>query len=131
MYEGIPHPFDRMKRVVVPGALRTLRLRPGRKFCRLGDLASQVGWKHDTLITKLEGVRKEKSGLYYKNKLELAKLKRKAETNVASKLGDVEKKLQELGHLLPARQAVKGVEGKPAKAEGKKAEKKAAADDDE
>jgi len=136
VYEGVPHPFDRMKRVVVPGALRTLRLRPGRKFCRLGDLAAQVGWKHDKLITRLETSRKEKSAAYYKTKLEMAKLKRKAEVNVAGKLTEVEKKLQELGHLLPERVAVEGVEKKKkgaagaAGATGKKG-KAAAADDEE
>ena len=93
-----------MKRQVVPSALRTLRLRPGRKYCRLGDLASQVGWKHDALITKLEGKRKEKSGLYYKQKLVLAGLRRRAEANVASKLTDVDAKLLELGHRLRPKQ---------------------------
>lgn len=30
-YEGIPPPYDRRKRVVVPGALRVMCLKPGRK----------------------------------------------------------------------------------------------------
>lgn len=30
-YEGIPPPYDRRKRVVVPGALRVICLKPGRK----------------------------------------------------------------------------------------------------
>lgn len=30
-YEGIPPPYDRRKRVVVPGALRVVCLKPGRK----------------------------------------------------------------------------------------------------
>mgnify|MGYP002785354293 CR=1 FL=1 len=29
-FEGIPAPYDKMKRVVVPSALRTLRLKPRR-----------------------------------------------------------------------------------------------------
>nr|CAH7750875.1 unnamed protein product [Callosobruchus chinensis] len=32
-YEGIPPPYDRRKRVVVPGALRVICLKPGRKVC--------------------------------------------------------------------------------------------------
>lgn len=32
-YEGIPPPYDRRKRVVVPGALRVVCLKPGRKVC--------------------------------------------------------------------------------------------------
>jgi large subunit ribosomal protein L13Ae len=29
-YEGIPSPYDKMKRVVVPSALRVLKLKPRR-----------------------------------------------------------------------------------------------------
>ena len=49
-YEGIPHPFDKMKRKVVPAAITDLRLAPGRKFTRLGDLAASIGWKHNEQI---------------------------------------------------------------------------------
>lgn len=42
LFEGVPHPYDRMKKVVVPAALRNLRLKPHRAYCRLGDLASKV-----------------------------------------------------------------------------------------
>ena len=31
VYEGIPAPYDKQKRMVVPCALRVLRLKPGRK----------------------------------------------------------------------------------------------------
>jgi large subunit ribosomal protein L13Ae len=33
LYEGVPPPYDRKKRMVVPEALRVLRLKPGRKYC--------------------------------------------------------------------------------------------------
>lgn len=42
VFEGVPHPFNKTKRVVVPSALRISRLKPNRKYCRLGDLATQV-----------------------------------------------------------------------------------------
>ena len=134
MFEGIPHPFDRVKRQVVPGALRTVRLRPGRKYCRLGDLSSQVGWKHNDLIAKLEAKRKERSAATYKVKKSLVGLRRQAESSVAGKLGEINSKLVELGHTLApkAETAVaKPAAGKAAggkKAAGKKA---AAAGDDE
>jgi len=35
VYEGVPPPFDRKQKVVVPSALRVLRLKPGRKFCTI------------------------------------------------------------------------------------------------
>merc|ERR1719405_205428 len=67
-FEGIPHPYDRKKRMVVPAALKVLRLRPERRFCRLGDLSSHAGWKHNDLIQRLEAARKVKSGEYFKKK---------------------------------------------------------------
>ena len=30
-FEGIPPPYDKQKRMVVPAALKVLRLKPGRK----------------------------------------------------------------------------------------------------
>jgi large subunit ribosomal protein L13Ae len=33
LFEGVPPPYDRKKRMVVPDALRVLRLKPGRKYC--------------------------------------------------------------------------------------------------
>merc|ERR1719393_912859 len=44
-YEGIPHPFDKKKRQVVPAALRILRLAPGRRYSTIGKICSEVGWK--------------------------------------------------------------------------------------
>jgi len=102
VFEGIPHPFDKMKRQVVPGALRTLRLRPGRKFCRLGDLSTQVGWKHNDLIAKLEAKRKEKSAAQYTGRKALTQLRVKAAANVASKIGEIDAQLVKLGNILPA-----------------------------
>ena len=31
VFEGVPAPYDKVKRLVVPAALRVVRLRPGRK----------------------------------------------------------------------------------------------------
>ena len=39
-YDGIPPPFDKMKRMVVPDALTVTRIAPGRKLCVLKKLAS-------------------------------------------------------------------------------------------
>lgn len=41
-FEGIPAPYDKQKRLVVPDALQTLRLQTGHRFCNLGELASKV-----------------------------------------------------------------------------------------
>ena len=49
-FEGIPPPYDRKKRVVVPQALRVLRLQPGRKYCTVGRLGHEFGWKYQDVI---------------------------------------------------------------------------------
>merc|ERR1712217_672698 len=67
-FEGIPHPFDRKKRMVIPHCLKVLRLRPERRFCKLGDLSKEVGWKHQDLVERLESQRKVKSGAYFLKK---------------------------------------------------------------
>merc|ERR1712217_319816 len=67
-YEGIPHPYDRKKRMVIPSCLKVLRIRPERKFCKLGDISAQNGWKHKDLLERLESRRKVKSEAHYKKK---------------------------------------------------------------
>ena len=76
-FEGVPHPYDRKKRMVVPAALKVLRLRPQRRFCRLGDLSKEVGWKHNDLIARLEDARKVKCSAWFQKK----KASRKALAN--------------------------------------------------
>jgi large subunit ribosomal protein L13Ae len=68
VFEGIPPPYDKEKRMVVPQALRALRLKPGRKFCTLKRLSSEMGWKYNDVVEKLEEKRKAKSAEFYKVK---------------------------------------------------------------
>jgi len=77
-FEGIPAPYDTQKRMVVPAALKVMRLRPGRKFTVIGRLASEVGWKHGVLVEKLEAKRKVKSEAFYQKKKALVSAKAKA-----------------------------------------------------
>ena len=42
VYEGIPAPYDKKKRMVVPCALRVLRLKPGRKVCLGPDSVHRI-----------------------------------------------------------------------------------------
>merc|ERR1712190_319856 len=81
-FEGIPHPYDRKKRMVLPTCLKVLRLRPERHYCKLGDLSKEVGWKHQGLVERLESQRKVKSGVFYKKKLAATKAKQAAVKSV-------------------------------------------------
>ncbi|CDJ50554.1 60S ribosomal protein L13a, putative [Eimeria brunetti] len=75
VYEGVPVKYERKKKVIVPQALRVMRLRPGRDFCRLGELSELVGWSKGSLISRLEEKRKARSLKFYQRKQKEAKEK--------------------------------------------------------
>lgn len=77
-FEGIPEPYDKKKRVVVPAALQVLRLRSDRNFTVLGDLSKECGWGYSELVGKLEAQRKVKEQAYYLQKKAAAIQKEKA-----------------------------------------------------
>ena len=52
VFEGVPPPYDRKKRMVVPQALRVLRLKPGRKYCTVGRLGHEFGWKYQDVVAR-------------------------------------------------------------------------------
>lgn len=52
VFEGVPPPYDKVKKMVVPQALRVLRLQPGRKYCTVGRLSHEVGWKYQDVVEK-------------------------------------------------------------------------------
>ena len=74
-YEGIPEPYDKKKRVVVPDAIKVLRMRSHRRYCLLGELSKEVGWGYTDLINRLEAQRKIKEQAYYAEKKAAAKQK--------------------------------------------------------
>ena len=84
-FEGIPTPYDKKKRVIVPSALRALRLKPRRRFTELGRLSTEVGWQYQTVVATLEKKRKIKAKHYYLRQRELKKLKTTAKDELASK----------------------------------------------
>ncbi|PNS20137.1 ribosomal protein L13 [Sphaceloma murrayae] len=96
-FEGVPPPYDTKKRVVVPQALRVLRLKPGRKYCTVGRLGHEFGWKYQDVVSRLEEKRKVKSAAYYERKKaarkQLADAKKNAKVNEETK-----KQLTALGY---------------------------------
>lgn len=97
-FEGIPHPYDKVKRKVIPAALRVVRLKPGRKYTRMGDLANNVGWKHQELVSSLEDKRRAKAEVFFQKKKAAAALKAKAEEAAAGDLAKVNEVLAAAGH---------------------------------
>jgi len=84
LYEGVPPPYDSKKRMVVPAALRVLRLKPGRKFCTVKRLSADFGWGYKNVVDRLEEKRKLKSKAHYERKLAAAKIRRNAVRGQAS-----------------------------------------------
>ncbi|KAG2460714.1 RL13A protein, partial [Polypterus senegalus] len=100
VFDGIPPPYDKRKRMVVPAALKIVRLKPTRKFAVLGRLAHEVGWKYQAITATLEEKRKQKSNLFYKKKKREMKLKKVAEKNVESKIAKYTDVLKQYGVLV-------------------------------
>jgi len=81
-YDGMPPPYDRKKKMVIPQALRILRLRPGRRFTVLGQLSKEFGWHFSDVVEKFEAKRKARSAAFYARKMGLQKLRNRAITQL-------------------------------------------------
>ncbi|KAI0721244.1 ribosomal protein L16a [Cerioporus squamosus] len=57
------------KRMVVPEALRVLRLKPGRKYCTVKRLSHEVGWGYKDVVDRLEEKRKVKALAFHERKV--------------------------------------------------------------
>merc|ERR1711970_568259 len=97
VFEGVPAPYDKQKRLVVPSCLKVLRLKQRRKFCVLGRLSHEVGWKYQSVVSTLEARRKVKSSRFYKKKLDEGRLREAATKAVAAKLAPYQQVIESLG----------------------------------
>ena len=64
VFDGMPAPYDTCKKQVITDALRVVRLKNHRAYCKLGDLMSQVGWKKASLVDTLEDRRRARAKVY-------------------------------------------------------------------
>jgi large subunit ribosomal protein L13Ae len=78
VFDGVPEMYATKKRKVIPDALKIVRLKKERKFCKLGDLATSVGWKDGNIISQLEEKRKARANTYYEKKKIATNNRRKA-----------------------------------------------------
>jgi large subunit ribosomal protein L13Ae len=67
-FEGIPAPYDTKKRMCVPDAFRLTRLKVGRRFCVLGRISHEIGWKSKDVVERLEAKRTEAAAAYWETK---------------------------------------------------------------
>jgi large subunit ribosomal protein L13Ae len=97
VFEGIPPPYDKQKRFVVPSALRIIRLKPRRKFCQLSRLSHEVGWKYQGVVATLEKRRKLKSSAFHKKKVQENKYMEQAKKKVLEKAPQYQKIIESYG----------------------------------
>ncbi|KAJ2084121.1 60S ribosomal protein L16A [Coemansia sp. RSA 988] len=98
VFEGVPPPYDKMKRMVIPRALRVINLKPGRKFTTLSRMATEVGWKYQDVVANLEKKRKVRAQAFYERKKAIANIRAKAVTVKEAELAPINEKLAQLGH---------------------------------
>ncbi|PWN50423.1 putative ribosomal protein L13a [Violaceomyces palustris] len=98
LYEGVPPPYDRQKKMVIPAALRVLRLKPGRKYATIKRISHEVGWNHMETVDKLEAKRKVKQQAYHERKVAANKRRAAALTASADKLTSVNTELAAYGY---------------------------------
>merc|ERR1712026_180433 len=82
-FEGVPPPYDKKKRMVVPSALKVLRLKPG--------------WKYQDVIETLEAKRKVKAQDFYNKTVSKAKAVAEAEKAVAAKTKPITAQIESFG----------------------------------
>lgn len=98
-FDGCPHPYDTKKKMVVPQALRVLKLKNDGKFIVLGDLAQKIGWGKKELIGRLEDKRKERAQEWYQKKIDKAKAREQVVEKLSGgQLKDTLATLKEFGH---------------------------------
>jgi len=99
-FEGVPPPYDRKKKMVIPSALKVLRLKHGRRFCSLGRLGHEVGWKYQDIVAALEAKRKVKGEAFHKGKLEVAKARDACmkDAKVMKAIAPYQKIIESYGH---------------------------------
>ena len=95
VFDGVPFPYDQKKRMVIPDALRTLRLKAHRPYCSLGDLATITGWTKLDIVEQLEEKRKVKSAAFHE--LKQKKLAAKAKAAADKSVQPFTKELEKLG----------------------------------
>lgn len=100
VFEGVPAPYDKVKKMVVHDAVKVLRLKPHRKFTSLGKLANEFGWKYAEVVKKLEEKRITDASKYHEEKKAKLAAAAKAKQTKASELAPVKKTLESYGYTL-------------------------------
>ena len=69
VYDGEPLFYVKTKKLIVPTALRIIKLKPGRIYSKLGDISDGIGWTKKSLIDRFDDFKGKKNKLYYHHKI--------------------------------------------------------------
>uniref|UniRef100_A0A2K5JF68 Large ribosomal subunit protein uL13 n=1 Tax=Colobus angolensis palliatus TaxID=336983 RepID=A0A2K5JF68_COLAP len=85
VFDGIPPPYNKKKRMVVPAALKVVRLLAYKKVCLSGEPGSPGWLEVPGSVTATLEKRKEKAKILYWKKKQLMRLPKQAKKNVEKK----------------------------------------------
>lgn len=72
-FDGVPLSLNAKKKMVVPDALRVVRLKPRSKYCVLGDISKECGWTKSQLLESLETKRATRNREWHTKRVKLCK----------------------------------------------------------
>eukprot|EP01091_Cochliopodium_minus_P020159 TRINITY_DN8714_c0_g1_i1.p1 TRINITY_DN8714_c0_g1~~TRINITY_DN8714_c0_g1_i1.p1 ORF type:complete len:203 (+),score=38.72 TRINITY_DN8714_c0_g1_i1:51-659(+) len=98
VFDGVPPQLQAKKKMVVPAALKALRLRPRSKFCVLGDLAKATGWKRSEVVERLEKQRLVRARKWHNARKQFRKLDSKARADPSVKNSESSNILRSYGY---------------------------------
>lgn len=72
-FDGVPLSLNAKKKMVIPDALKAVRLKPRSRFCNLGDILRECGWTKGDLIDSLETKRIAKNREWHTRRVKTQK----------------------------------------------------------
>ena len=95
--DGCPVSVNAKKKMVIPEALKAVRLQPRAKYSVLGNIAKECGWTKQDLISTVEAKRIGRNHEWYKKKVDNLKKEKEVIKN-NKEVQDVNKQLEEYGY---------------------------------
>ncbi len=96
-FDGCPVSVNAKKKMVIPEALKAVRLQPRAKYSVLGNIAKECGWTKQDLISTVEAKRIGRNHEWYKKKVDNLKKEKEVIKN-NKEVQDVNKQLKEYGY---------------------------------
>jgi large subunit ribosomal protein L13Ae len=95
-FDGCPLSLNAKKKMVVPDALKIVRLKPRSRFCQLGEIQKECGWTKGELIDNLESKRVGRNHEWHLRKVKKIQDRNGALKNNAD-INKINKELQAYG----------------------------------